>query len=198
MDKQTAKNNIHTGSRTSHRTAVAHARYVRISPRKMRLVANAVKNMWATEALAQLRFMNKKGAGFAINLIKSAIANAENNFKLKKDKLYIKSITCDSGPKLKRYMPRAQGRATELRRPTSHIHVLLEEMVGGGTKARKFNYVFDQKEKAKKVQLPESKEDAPKEEKPHISHGQIQKSKEQMKSSRIQQKRRLFNRKSGE
>jgi len=107
--------------------ASAHVRSLRVSPRKVRLVTNMVKNMWADEALVQLKFTNKKAAQYVYNAVKSAMANAINNFNLDKDKLVISSITCDQGPVLKRFMPRAQGRATPIRKPTSHLHVVLTE-----------------------------------------------------------------------
>ncbi len=78
-------------------TVEAHARYIRISPRKMRLVTDVVRGTWALEALTQLQFTSKKGARFAVTLLRSAIANAENNNKLKPQDLFIKSISCDSG-----------------------------------------------------------------------------------------------------
>jgi large subunit ribosomal protein L22 len=180
------------------KTAAAHARYIRISPRKMRLVTNLVKNMHAADAIQQLSFTPKKGSRIVIDLIKSAAANAENNFKMDKDNLYIKSITCDSGPKLKRYMPRAQGRATEIRRPTSHIHVILEERQGG--KKRKAAIKFKAKpETAIKEAATEVVKSAELDEKNKITgrSSQIEKTGEQRKANQIQQKRRLFNRKSG-
>lgn len=181
---------------TMRKTAEAHTRYIRISPRKMRLVTNLVKNMWALDAITQLKFTNKKGAAFAMDLIKSAIANAENNFKLKKEHLFIKSFTCDAGPKLKRYMPRAQGRATDIRRPTSHLHVMLEERAG--SKPRKFKLELSKrKEQPKKAELPESKEEQAKDGKVNMPAREPVKTDEQRKLNKIQQKRRLFNRKSG-
>ncbi len=193
MAKTTAQQNI-------PRTAAAHARYLRISPRKMRLVTNLVKGMWAQEALGQLRFTNKKAAKYVADVVLSAMANAENNFKLKKENLYIKTITCDGGPKLKRYMPRAQGRATEIRRPTSHLHVILEERTGMGAKKRKAIFAQSKSKPelaVKEEGLPEAQGQKAAAEKGKIQHSEIQKTGKQMKESKAMQKRRLFNRKSG-
>jgi len=175
------------------KTAAAHSRYLRISPRKMRLVTNLVKNMYASDAIQQLQFTPKKGSQMVIDLIKSAVANAENNFKMNKDALFIRSITCDGGPKLKRYMARAQGSAHEIRRPTSHIHVILEEKRGS---KRKSTVTFKRKTEAKPAET-EVKGEKPAEDKGKISHSQTAKTEQQVKAGKVQQKRRLFNRKSG-
>ncbi len=105
----------------------AFARNLRISPRKLRLVTNLVKNMNAGDALVQLQFTNKKGAPMVAKLIQSAIANAENNFSLNRDGLYIKSITCDMGRVLQRAFPRARGSAFIIRRKMAHVNLVLEE-----------------------------------------------------------------------
>src|SRR5258708_3112391 len=136
------------GTKADVQQVRAAARYLRLSPRKARLVTNLVKNMYALEAVAQLQFVNKKAAGIVSDVIKSAIANGENNFKLKKENLFIQSITCDSGPRLKRYMPRAQGRATEIRRPLSHINVVLIEKENK-RKRRAMNFSFGKSKEAK-------------------------------------------------
>ena len=171
-------------------TASAHAYGVRISPRKMRLVTNMVKGMWAEEALAQLTFTHKRAAKHVTKLLASAIANATTTFNLKRENLVIKEITCDSGAKLKRYMPRAQGRASEIRRPTSHIHVVLEERAG----RRKKTNVFAVPASEKPVVVTDDKAI---DEKTKPVRDQVAKTGEQMKSQKITQKRRLFNRKSG-
>ena len=105
----------------------AHARNLRIAPRKMRLVTNLVKNMRVNDALVQLQFTNKKAAGMVTKLLQSALANAENNFSLKRDNMFIQTITCDMGPVLKRSFPRARGSAFIIRRKMCHVNVLLEE-----------------------------------------------------------------------
>ncbi len=105
----------------------AHARNLRISPRKLRLVTNLVKNMRVGDALVQLQFTNKKGAPMIAKLLQSAVANAEHNFSLNRDGLFIKSITCDMGPVLQRAFPRARGSAFVIRRKMSHVNLVLEE-----------------------------------------------------------------------
>lgn len=105
----------------------AHARSLRISPRKMRLVTNLVKDMRLNDALTQLQFTNKKAAQMVTKLLQSAAANAENNFSLNRDGLFIKEITCDMGPVMKRSFPRARGSAFMIKRKLSHVNVILEE-----------------------------------------------------------------------
>lgn len=111
----------------------AHARNLRISPRKIRLVTNLVKNMRVADALVQLQFTNKKGADMVSKLLRSAAANAESNFSLNRDQLFIKSITTDMGPVLMRTFPRARGSAFIIRRKMAHVNVILEER---GTKPK--------------------------------------------------------------
>jgi large subunit ribosomal protein L22 len=115
----------------------AHARNLHISPRKMRLVTNLVKQMRVNDAITQLQFTNKKAAGMLIKVLQSASANAENNHSLNKDSLFVKEVTCDMGPVLKRSFPRARGSAFMIRRKMSHVHVTLEERVVKQKKAKK-------------------------------------------------------------
>ena len=105
----------------------AVARFVRISPRKVRLVMDQVKGKRVEEALNMLAFSPKKGARILRKLINSAVANAENNHEMDVDKLYIKRIYADEGPTMKRWRPRALGRATRIRKRTSHLTVVLDE-----------------------------------------------------------------------
>jgi len=116
----------------------AKVKFLKMSPTKIRLVANLITKMPVEKALNQLQFINKLASGPVAILIKSAIANAEHNFELSKDNLYIKVLTVDQGPTLKRSMPRAHGRATPIRKRTSHINLVLGEIkVSGITKAKK-------------------------------------------------------------
>lgn len=105
----------------------AHARSLRLAPRKMRLVTNLVKGMRLSEAMTQLTFTNKKGAKMLQKLLQSAAANAEHNFSMNRDNLFIKELTCDMGPVLQRSFPRARGSAFMIRRKMSHVNVVLEE-----------------------------------------------------------------------
>lgn len=186
-----------TEKKNTPKTAEAHARFVRMSPRKARLVTNLVKNMFALDALVQLRFVNKKAAAIIADVIKSAVANGANNFKLKKEHLFISRITVDGGPKLKRYMPRAQGRASELRKPFSHINVLLEEKAGLA-RHTVAGLGFEKKEKSEKTsEAKTSKEELTDEVNKPATRNQVDKGEQDIKKSTVTQKRRLFNRKSG-
>ncbi|RLB04810.1 MAG: 50S ribosomal protein L22 [Deltaproteobacteria bacterium] len=106
---------------------MARARFVRVSPRKARLVADLIRGKGVEEALNILAFTNKAFAKKLTKLINSAVANAQHNTKMDVDKLWIKRIFVDGGPTLKRYIPRAMGRATMIRKRTSHITVVLDE-----------------------------------------------------------------------
>ncbi|KIX15958.1 50S ribosomal protein L22 [Dethiosulfatarculus sandiegensis] len=107
--------------------AVAKAKYVRISPRKARLMAKAVQGLKAEEALNKLMFTPKKSAFLFTKVIKSAVANASQNEGADVDSLYIKHAYVDGGPTLKRWRPRAMGRAYVIRKRTSHITVVVAE-----------------------------------------------------------------------
>lgn len=116
----------------------AKAKYIRMSPRKVRLVVNIIRGLKANEALDQLNFIKKRAVQPVEKLIISAIANAKNNFELDQDNLYIKEIRVNEGPTLHRWMPRARGRATPIRKRTSHISLILGELVVSSTaKAKK-------------------------------------------------------------
>ncbi len=130
----------------------AHARNLRISPRKIRLLTNLVKNMRVADALVQLQFTNKKGAEMVSKLLQSAAANAENNFSLNRDQLYIKTITTDMGPVLMRSFPRARGSAFVIRRKMAHVNVILEER---GTKPKTTAKVAKPVKKSEPVQTQE-------------------------------------------
>ncbi len=107
--------------------AKAHARQIRISPQKARLVADLVRGKDVETAINTLRFMPKKGARILRKVIESAVANASQNDAIDVDTLYIKQLYVDGGPMLKRIMPRAQGRATRILKRSSHITVVLDE-----------------------------------------------------------------------
>jgi len=107
--------------------AKAHARQIRISPQKARLVADLVRGKDVETAINTLRFMPKKGARILRKVIESAVANASQNDAIDVDTLYIKKLYVDGGPMLKRIMPRAQGRANRILKRSSHITVVLDE-----------------------------------------------------------------------
>jgi len=108
--------------------AKAKLRFVRMSPQKARLVVDMIRGKNVQEALNILRFSPQKPAGIVAALVKSAVANAEQKGVADVDKLYVKTITVDQGPALKRFIPRAQGRASKIRKPTSHVQVTLDEI----------------------------------------------------------------------
>jgi ribosomal protein L22 len=103
----------------------ASARYVRTAPRKARLVADQVRGLHIEHARALLRFSSRGAARDIAKLIDSAAANAENNYELVADDMKIAEINVDEGPTLRRWRPRALGRATRINRRTSHISVAL-------------------------------------------------------------------------
>lgn len=105
----------------------AITKYVRVAPRKVRLVAELVTGKQVDTAAGILKFTNKKSAGILAKTLKSATANAENNNNMDGDSLFIKEITVNEGPTLKRFRPRAMGRASRIRKRTSHITVTLVE-----------------------------------------------------------------------
>jgi len=101
--------------------------FTRIAPRKIRLVADLVRGKNVNEAIQILSFTNKKSAPVLKKLIQSAIANGVQKKVADVDSLYVKLLTVDQGPTLKRYMPRAMGRASEIKKKTSHVNLILEE-----------------------------------------------------------------------
>jgi large subunit ribosomal protein L22 len=105
----------------------ARARYVRVSPQKARVVTELVKGKRVEEALSILAFTRKAFAKTLTKLINSAVANAQQNNQMDVDALVVKRIAVDGGPSLKRHIPRAMGRATMIRKRTSHITVVLDE-----------------------------------------------------------------------
>ena len=106
----------------------AKLRYLRIAPRKVRLVADLVRGKSVEEATHILNFTRKRAAKPILKLLNSAIANASHNFQLKKENLYISKIVVNEGPKLKRWRPRARGVTYEIQKKTSHITLVLTEM----------------------------------------------------------------------
>jgi len=106
----------------------ANLKHLRMSPRKARLMIDVIRRLPVDTALDQLKFANKLAAVPIAKLIKSAIANAENTYNLERSNLYIKEILSDEGVMLKRWMPRAHGRATAIRKRGCHITLVLGEI----------------------------------------------------------------------
>ena len=112
----------------------AKLNYLRIAPRKVRLVADLIRGKSVEEAQTILNFTTKKAVRPILKLLKAAVNSAKNNFQLEESNLYISKITVDEGPKFKRFFPRARGQAYEIQKKTSHITIVLDEIV---KKARK-------------------------------------------------------------
>ncbi len=105
----------------------ASLKYTRMAPRKIRLVVDLVRGKDVNEAIQILSFTNKKSAPIIKKLLQSAVANADQKKTIDVDTLFVKHISVDQGPTLKRYMPRAMGRASEIKKKTSHVNLVLEE-----------------------------------------------------------------------
>ena len=105
----------------------ASLNFARIGCQKARLVADVVRGKDVNEAIKSLTFMKQKGAGLIKKLIESAVANAEDRKVIDVDNLFVKTITVDMGPAIKRFRPRAQGRAFMVKKKLSHINVILDE-----------------------------------------------------------------------
>ena len=104
---------------------------LRIAPRKVRAITNLLKGKDVVYALNQMEFFIKRPVLPLMKLLNSAIANAENNFSMVKNNLYIKEFLVDEGIKLKRFRPKAQGRAGEIQKKTSKVRLVLDERVAG-------------------------------------------------------------------
>ena len=120
--------------------ALAQVRYLRMTPMKCRRVVDLVRGMNVQDALDQLRFQPQAAAEPVAKVIASAAANAENNKQLDRASLFISSAYVDEGPTLKRFRPRAQGRAFRIRKRTSHITVVVqarETAAAGATASKK-------------------------------------------------------------
>ena len=102
---------------------------LRISPRKVRMVAELIRRRSVVEAENILRFTVKKAALPFLKLLNSAVANAKSGSQMDKDNLYIQKVLVDEGPKMKRWLPRARGKADEIQKKTSHITIVLNEIV---------------------------------------------------------------------
>lgn len=108
--------------------ATAKATYIRISPRKVQIVLDLIRNQPVEKALAILKYTPKAACEPVEKLLKSAIANAENNHSMDVSRLYVSECQVGPGPILKRIRPRAQGRAYRINKRTSHITLTLKEM----------------------------------------------------------------------
>ena len=144
---------------------------LRVSPRKVRLVANLVRGLDVANAKTQLNFLIKRSSTPMLKLLNSAVANAKHNFELEESNLYISELFVCEGPTLKRIMPRAMGRAFHIRKRTSHITLVLEEKSVGNKVEDKIEKKKKSEEKpvkkpAEKTVKKDTKEDKKSEEKP--------------------------------
>jgi large subunit ribosomal protein L22 len=105
----------------------ARAKYIRIAPRKVRLVVDLIRGKRVGEAFAILNLTPRGASPVIEKVLRSAVANAENNHNMDVNRLYIKEAFVDPGPTLKRFHPRAQGRAYSIMKRTSHITVVIAE-----------------------------------------------------------------------
>ena len=105
----------------------AVAKYIRISPLKVRAIIGGIKGKPVESALQKLKFMPQKAAGILEKTLRSAVANADQNADMDVDNLVVQNITVDQGPTMKRFRPRVRGRASKIIKRTSHITVTLSE-----------------------------------------------------------------------
>ena len=130
--------------------------HLKMAPRKVRLVAGSLKGLSVNEAEAQLLVSSKKTSKPLLKLLRSAVANLKNNKKTSAEKFFIKEIRVDGGPMLKRWMPRAQGRATPIQKKTSHVTLVLAE----SEKTKKPRFTIIKKERISKLKFEKMKEKA--------------------------------------
>ena len=117
-----------TGETDEVRTAFARATYVRVTPMKARRVIELIRDLPAQDALSVLKFAPQAASEPVAKVLASAIANAEHNFSLDADSLFVSRAYVDEGPTMKRFRPRAQGRAYRIRKRTSHITIEVESV----------------------------------------------------------------------
>jgi large subunit ribosomal protein L22 len=137
-------------------TAIAKLNNVRIAPRKVRLLADLIRGMNVAEALVQLKFSKKHAAKNMMTLLRSAVANAEHNNNIDINTLVVKESYVNGGPILYRWMPRAFGRATKIRKRTSHVTIVVE---GEEKVSKKPAKAKKEKKDEKDVAKKESKKD---------------------------------------
>ena len=135
--------------------------YLRMAPRKVRLVTDLIKGLSVNDAQAQLLLNPKRASQPILKLLQSAINNATNNKKMDEKKLFIKEIKVDQAPMLKRWLPRAMGRATPIQKKSSHITLVLAE----SEKPKVSKFKIQKQEKIKKPKGKKLKEKKEKEEK---------------------------------
>nr|AKQ04459.1 50S ribosomal protein L22, large subunit ribosomal protein L22 [uncultured actinobacterium Rifle_16ft_4_minimus_550] len=111
----------------AEKNAKAVARYIRIAPRKTRAAIDLIRGKKVDEAVSTLRLSPRTGAKAVLKVVNSALANAEKQLQQRREDLYVKRAYVDQGPTLRRFRPRAMGRAARIRKKTSHITIILAE-----------------------------------------------------------------------
>jgi large subunit ribosomal protein L22 len=161
----------------------ARLNYLRIAPRKVRLVADLIRGKKVEPAQRILTFTVKKAAKPLLKLLDSALAGAKRNFQLEAAGLYVSKITVDEGPKYKRWMPRARGAAGQIQKKTSHITLVLSEISPVEKRKRGIKKVKVKENREEKLQKPQKEKLRPpkfrksgtREAKPKIGKGIIKK-----------------------
>ena len=128
----------------------AKLNHLRVAPRKVRLIADLIREKRVEDARNILNFATNKSAAILHKLLKSAIASAKNNLGLEESNLVISKITVDEGPKLKRWRARARGSAFEIQKKTSHVTLILSEISHKGKAAKKIKKEMEKKEEVEK------------------------------------------------
>lgn len=174
---------------------------LKVSPRKIRLVARLIKGMDVDDAIIQLDNTVKKSSPKLLKLLKSAIANGENNFGLDRNNLYVYDVIVGEGMKLKRWLPRAYGRATLILKRASNVSMVIEERVEGKNRKSKEQIEKEKKERAEekkkieKAALNEKEQEAETKEK--LSPKKKTVDREEQKGSERGWMKKIFRRKSG-
>lgn len=146
------------------KTVTATLRYLRIAPRKTKLLAEIIKGLPVNEAQAQLVLSPRRASQPLLKLLRSAISNAQQLYKVEEERLYVKEIRIDQGPKFKRWMPRARGAVSPIEKRTSHVRLVL----GLLDKPTKSRFSFPTAKKVKKIKKKEKKSTKIQAEKPFI------------------------------
>lgn len=133
--RENRKKNL--GRKVEDNQAQAIAKFIRVQPRKARLVIDEIRGRYAIDALAFLRFIPNRAAGYISKVLASAVANAANNHGLNPQNLRVFEARVDEGPRMKRVQPRAQGRAYRILKRTSHISIIVQEFEPKPLKPRK-------------------------------------------------------------
>ncbi len=123
------RSKVKTAARREHadKRPQAHAKYIRISPRKVKIVIDLIRGKSVDEARAILQFTPKAASPVVLKVLNSAVANAENNLEMRHEDLYVTEVYANPGPTLKRYIARSRGSASPILKRTSHISVVLDQ-----------------------------------------------------------------------